>query len=103
MYVKETDFPEKFRPIIRRLQAATQTTQIRDIMTVEDDFIAEINDIEHRAEEERKLKEEERKLKEVAISKQKEAIKLLYKTGMPIEEISKALSISLEDLKILLQ
>jgi hypothetical protein len=48
MNVKEMDFPEKFRPIIRRLQAAIQEKEIQDIMTVEDDFLSELNEYENR-------------------------------------------------------
>lgn len=58
MNVKEIDFPEKFRPIIRRLQAAIQKEEMRDIMTIEDDFIAELNDYEHRIAEANTQKEE---------------------------------------------
>ncbi|MBK8052613.1 MAG: hypothetical protein IPK35_04840 [Saprospiraceae bacterium] len=58
MNVKETDFPEKFRPIIRRLQSATQEQEVRDIMIVEDDFLSELQDYENRIVDERKLREE---------------------------------------------
>lgn len=105
MNVKEIDFPEKFRPIIRRLKEATQVKEVRDIMIVEDDFLAELNDYEHQIaesekqkEEERRLKEEERRLKEDAIRKQEDAIRLLLKMGMSKHEISKSLGISLDEL-----
>jgi hypothetical protein len=89
MNVKETDFSEKFWPIIRRLQNAAQSTKVREVMTVEDEYWAELEDYRELVaskdeqilnekklkEEERKLKEEERKLKEEAIKKQEEAIK----------------------------
>ncbi len=108
MNVKETDFPERFRPIIRLLQAAAQEKEVRDIMTVEDDFVAEINDYEHRIteatkqkEEERRQKEEERKLKEEAIHKQEEAVRLLLSLGMSAEDIAGKLNLSLEYVKTL--
>ena len=44
MNVKETDFPERFRPNIRCLRAAAQEKEVRDMMTVVDDFVVEIND-----------------------------------------------------------
>jgi hypothetical protein len=93
MNVKEIDFPEKFRPIIRRLQQASQEKEVRDIMIVEDDFLAEINDYEHRIAESEKQKNEERRLKEEALRKQEEAVKLLLKMGMTKEEIIKSLSL----------
>ena len=119
MNVKETDFPEKFRPIIRRLQAAVQEKEIRDIMTVEDDFLAELNEYENRIAEETKLKEEalrkqeeaQRKQEEAlrkqeeaqrkqeeAQRKQKEAVKLLLSLGVPKEAIAQKLELSLEEL-----
>ena len=86
MNVKEIDFPEKFRPIIRRLQEAAQVKEVRDIMIVEDDFLSES---EKQKEEERRQKEEERRQKE-------EAVKLLLKTGMPKLEIARSLNIPLD-------
>jgi hypothetical protein len=44
--VQELDFPEKFRPIIRRLQLAVQEKGVRDTMSVEDDFFKELSDYE---------------------------------------------------------
>lgn len=89
MNVKETDFPERFRPIIRRLQAAAQEKEVRDIMTVEDDFVAELNDYEHRIAEATTQKEE-------AIRKQEEAVRLLLGLGMPAAEIAQKLGLSPE-------
>ena len=118
--MKETDFPEKFRPIIRRLQAAIQEKEIQDIMTVEDDFLAELNEYENRIaeatkqkeeaqrkqEEAQRKQEEERKQKEEAQRKQEEerkqkeeAIKLLLSLGLPKEEIARKLGLSLEELE----
>ena len=73
MNVKETDFPEKFRPIIRRLQAAIQEKEIQDIMTVEDDFLSELNEYENRIAEATKQKEEAQRKQEEAQRKQEEA------------------------------
>ena len=109
MNVQELDFPEKFRPIIRRLQAAAQEKEIRDTMTIEDDFIAELNDYEHRiAEADRQKQEalrkqaEERSLKEEALRKQEEerrqkeeAVKLLLSLGMPAAEVAQKLGLEL--------
>ncbi|MBK6947170.1 MAG: hypothetical protein IPH16_02975 [Haliscomenobacter sp.] len=113
MNVKETDFPKKFRPIIRRLQAAIQEKEIQDIMTVEDDFLSELNEYENRIaeatkqkEEAQRKQEEERKQKEEAQRKQEEerkqkeeAIKLLLSLGLPKEEIARKLGLSLEELE----
>lgn len=92
MNVKETDFPERFRPVIRRLRAAAQEKEVRDIMTLEDDFVVEINDYEHRITEATKQKEK-------AIHKQEEAVRLLLSLGMSAEDTAGKLNLSLEYVK----
>ncbi len=112
MNVKETDFPERFRPIIRRLQAAVQESEVRDIMTVEDDFLAELNEYESRLAEADQQKEEAVRKQEEAVRKQEEAVRkqeeavrrqeeavqLLLRLGVPREEVAAQLGLSLEDL-----
>lgn len=88
--VKETDFAEQYRPIIRRLQAANQTEEVRSIMDIEDDLLAHFNEYEHRISEEIKQKEEERRQKE-------DAVRMLLLNGISAEEISKRLNIALEE------
>ncbi|MBK9566219.1 MAG: hypothetical protein IPO37_13950 [Saprospiraceae bacterium] len=72
-------------------------------MIVEDDFLSELNDYEHRIaesekqkEEERRQKEEERRQKEEERRQKEEAVKLLLKTGMPKLEIARSLNIPLD-------
>ena len=60
-------------------------------MTIEDDFLAELNDYEHRISEERRQKEE-------AIVKHNEAIRFLISLNIPKEEISQRLGISIVDI-----
>jgi len=110
--VKETDFPEAFRPIIRRLQAANLEKKIRDTMDIEDDLLAYLNEYEHRIaeeikekeeerrqkEEERRQKEEERRQKEEERRQKEEAVSMLRSLGIPADEISKSLNIPLEDI-----
>jgi len=123
MNVQEVDFPEKFRPIIRRLQAAAQEKEVRDTMTIEDDFIAELNDYEHRIAESEKQRQEalrqkalEQSLKEEALRgqeealrqqeealrgqeealrQQAEAVKLLLRMGIPASEVAEKLGLEL--------
>ena len=40
--IKEDHFPEKYRPIIRRLQAAVTEPEVREVMEIEDDFLEEL-------------------------------------------------------------
>ncbi len=123
--VVETDFPERFRPIIRRLQAANLEKDVRDTMDIEDDLLKHFNEYEHRIaeevkekeeqrhlkeeerrqkeeerrqkEEERRQKEEERRQKEEERRQKEEAIKMLLQNGIPAEAISADLKIPLED------
>ncbi|MBV6428101.1 MAG: hypothetical protein KIPDCIKN_02627 [Haliscomenobacter sp.] len=97
--MKETDFPEKFRPIIRRLQAAIQEKEIQDIMTVEDDFLSELNEYENRIAEATKQKEEAQRKQEEERKQKEEAIKLLLSLGLPKEEIARKLGLFLEELE----
>ena len=113
MNVQETDFPEKFRPIIRRLQAAVQEKEVRDIMTVEDDFIAELNDYEHRIAEATQKQEEALRKEEEALRKEEEALRkekeeraqkmkavaLLLDLGVSKEDIAQQLGLPLEELE----
>jgi hypothetical protein len=124
MNVKEKDFPEEFRPIIRRLQSATQEQEVRDIMIIEDDFLSELQDYENRIVDERRLKEEERRLKEEAQMKQreaqmkqqeaqmkqreaqmkqKEAILFLLELGVSKEDVASKLNIPLSDLDSMIE
>ena len=66
--VREEDFPEEFRSIIRRLQEAVEVPEIRDNMEAEDSYLDAFEDQERRAlaaekvaQEERKKAQEERK------------------------------------------
>ena len=104
--VNEEDFPEKFRPLIRRLQKAASEPSVRQKMDMEDDFLSELQTYERELAEERKQKEEERKQKEEE-RKQKEAFQVLLaeslfaqglspaaiaeKTGLTIEQLTQLL------------
>ena len=115
--IQEQDFPSQFHPIIRRLKKAVEVKEVRDVMDIEDDFVKEINEYEHRVtrqtallEEERRQKEEaQRKQEEAQLKqeeaqrkqeeaqrKQEEAIKLLLKSGVSPENISEQLDLPLD-------
>ena len=103
MNVKETDFPEKFRPIIRRLQSATQEKEVRDIMIVEDDFLSELQDYENRIVDERKLKDEALRKQVEAQRKQEEAIIFLIELGVSKDNIASKLNIPVSDIDRLIK
>jgi hypothetical protein len=70
--VREEDYPEEFRPIIRRLLRAIAEKEVRQRMTVEDEYLTELECRDRAIKKERELKEEERKQKEEE-RRQKEA------------------------------
>jgi len=109
MNVKETDFPERFRPIIRRLQAAIQERKVRETMQMEDVYVAELKDYAYliweaeqgKKEAAEKIEEANRKTAE-ANRKTAEAVKLLIRGGLTAEDISEKLDIPLEEIHIII-
>ena len=59
--VHEEDFPKKHRPLIRRLQNAAQTDEVRQAMDIEDEILGELADLERKIEEKDKTIEEKDK------------------------------------------
>jgi len=49
--VNETEFPEKYRPIIRKLQEAIENIEIKKKMELEDGLIDELEDLEREIED----------------------------------------------------
>ncbi len=56
--VNETDYPEKYRSIIRKLQEAVQNAEIRKTMELEDGIIDELEDLEREIEEKEQIIEQ---------------------------------------------
>jgi flagellar biosynthesis GTPase FlhF len=73
MSVQETKFMEKYQPILRRLRAATQDKEVRNKMTVEDDFLEEMERYERNYEEMLFKMKEVRQREEEAQRKEEEA------------------------------
>ena len=96
MNVKVQDFPKQFQPIIRRLQGATKSKEVRDTMLVEDDFYNEIMEYEDRVKDALRMKEEERRMKEEERRMKEEAISLMLDSDISMELISQKLDIPLE-------
>jgi hypothetical protein len=85
--VNEEDFPEKYRPIIRRLQMAAETKELREAMLLEDQILRELAEREREnarmvdglkksvAEKERAIAEKERAIaeKEAQIAEERQA------------------------------
>jgi len=61
--VNEDDFPEVCRPIIRRLQYAAETREIRDSMDLEDEVLLDLQNLERKvARKEKELEQKEHEL-----------------------------------------
>lgn len=89
--VKEEDFPEKYQPIIRRLQKAGATQTIREKMEDEDTIMKEFLDYEHKMSEVEKKME----LKDRELAKKNKALedkdKALEDKDKALEDKDKAL------------
>ena len=65
LIINESDFPEKFKPIIRRLHMATADHEIKEQMEAEDEIIEELQSLERVIEEQNEaLAENKKKLAE---------------------------------------
>ena len=64
--IKEEDYPEKYRTIIRKLQIAVQDTEIKKKMVLEDGILDELEDMDREIEELTEENEEYRKKIDIA-------------------------------------
>jgi hypothetical protein len=75
--ISEEDLPERYRPLLRRLQQAIADPQVRQTMEAEDDLIEELKDYQRViSERERMIAERERMIseKEQTISEKEQVI-----------------------------
>lgn len=112
MNVNEVDFPEKYRPVVKRLQSAVQAPDIESYMRMEDVFQAEMDafydalkeanlqlekaDLQ-RQEADLKRQESDRQ-KQEAVRKQEAAVVLLVNSGIDKALISETLQISIDSI-----
>ncbi|MDR1331945.1 MAG: hypothetical protein LBK07_07550 [Tannerella sp.] len=95
MKVNEEDFPEIYRPIIRRLRMAAESEDIQIEMEMEDDFLKELQDRERELAEEKEITRGQKKALREKDKALKEKDKTLKEQGMVLKEQGKAI----EDLK----
>jgi len=62
--VNEQDFPEKYRPLIRRLQRAIAEPKVRETMDIEDEILEDLQDLEREIEKKDKALEAKDKVLE---------------------------------------
>ena len=80
LLIKESNYPEKFKPIIRRLHMASASHEIRQKMEAEDEIIEELQTLEREIEEKNEALAEHKKLlaeKDNALAEQKKVIEEL--------------------------
>jgi hypothetical protein len=82
--VNEDEFPDMYRPIIRRLRMASESEDIQTEMELEDDFMKELQDKERFIAQQSKVLEENKKVI-------KEKIKTIKEKDKTIEEKDKTI------------
>jgi hypothetical protein len=92
--VREEDFPEKYRPLIRRLKQAASLPEVKEQMTVEDEVLSYLQNLERLgAYKERKKMEVVLAQKDEELDKSKKAIdekdKVIDEKDRAIEELKK--------------
>jgi hypothetical protein len=108
--IDESEYPEKYHSVIRRLKKAIANPKIEADMDLEDDVVEEFNQQEKRLEKAEKLLEEkdeeleiERQKAEAATRDKEAIIHNLAKMGLSIEDIAKAANTTVEAVKVILQ
>ncbi|MBF0121454.1 MAG: hypothetical protein HQK79_21710 [Desulfobacterales bacterium] len=92
MNVKEEDFPEKYRDIIRRLQRAVAEENVRDTMDLEDEILEELEFKERKILKQYAIIEEKDRAFKIALEeKDKEFKKALEEKDKIIEEMRRKL------------
>ena len=77
LIINESDYPEKFKPIIRRLQMASANHEIKQRMEAEDEIIEELQSLERVIEEKNEMLAENKKMlaeKEMIIQQLKQEL-----------------------------
>lgn len=84
--INELDVPERYRPIIRRLQKAIVEPEIADAMEAEDDILEELQNMERQVEQAEKQAEQ---AKQEAVQSKQEAEKSKQEAEKAKEEAEK--------------
>jgi hypothetical protein len=89
--VNEDDFPEIYRPVIRRLRMACESEDIQIEMEMEDDYLKELQNKERLIEEQGKALEEEKKANKEKDKTIEEKDKTIEEKDKTIEEKDKTI------------
>ena len=96
MNINEVEFPDKYRPIVRRLHKAVEGKELEEYMRMEDDFQAELDDLymsfkkaKQESEQARKESEQARKESEQARKESEQARKESEQVRKETEQVRK--------------
>lgn len=96
--IKEDDYPEHYRRLVRRLQRAVSEPKVRKTMDIEDEILEELENLERRIEsQEKRLEEHKREIleKDKALDEKDKALgekdKALGEKDKALDEKDKAL------------
>ena len=115
--INESDLPERYRPLLRRLQKAIADPAVRQSMDAEDDLIEEIKDYQRLITEKESIITEKESIitekesiiteKDETILKQKKqietAIRDMYNSGTSVERLAQLFGKSTSEIAALLQ
>lgn len=94
--IDETTYPEKYRPLIRRLLRAIAEPEVRKTMDIEDEVLADLQNLERKVEKKDQLLEEQaQKLDEQAQALEKQSQTLVEKDRI-IAELKKQMGQGVE-------
>ncbi len=108
--INEKDYPDKYKPVIRKLLKAMQDEKVRETMEIEDEILEELQLKERIAENTLLLAKREREEKEIALEREKEALqkeleaklklaRKMLKYGESIEDIASETGLNKTEIK----
>ncbi len=111
--INEADYPEEYKPVIRRLIMAYTDEQVRKTMKVEDEVLKDLTNAKRKAEEaeqraeqaefiaeqERQKAEQERQKAEQAQKRVIESARMMKQAGISVEQIVKITGLTKKDIE----
>ena len=97
--INENDYPERYKPVIRRLLKAISNDKIRKIMNVEDEIIADLERKERLIAKQKKIIENERQKAENEHKKLIETAKFLKSINIDNNTIAQKTGLSVSEIK----
>jgi hypothetical protein len=113
MLVSMSEIPERFHPLIRRLQAVLKVEDTGDMILIDDDFFEDMKEIDRQNKEaQRRIDEAQRRIDELqrkkeealreeqaAQRKEETIIRILLDAGIPPQVIAQKFGMSEEDVR----